>query len=279
MSKMFDGKVVLITGAARSQGRSHAVRFAEEGADVIALDICSQIDTVNYPMAAPSDLERTAQLVETAGGRVVAEQVDVRDVSALMSAVQRGTAELGALDFVLANAGIMPGVGDIGAGLPAFDDAIDVLLKGVYYTVEAALPSLLEKDNGGAIVITGSAVAQKAVLSPSFRTLNSGAAGYTAAKAGLVGLMHHYARALAERNIRVNTVHPTGVATPMVTDPVVEAYWATYPEIGAAVAGALPGVGLIESADVTNAVVYLCSESGRYVTGVALPVDAGFLLQ
>lgn len=279
MSKRFEGRVALITGAARGQGRSHAVRFAEEGADIIAVDICRQIDTVQYPMARPEDLEETVRLVESAGGRAVSGQVDVRDAAALQSVVERGVEQLGRLDFVMANAGILPGIGDARPEVDAFDDAVDVMLKGVYYTVDAALPSLLRDGNGGAIVITSSAIALRSILSPSFRTMNHGAAGYTAAKSGLIGLTHYYARTLAEKNIRVNAVLPTGVATPMVTDGVVEHYWNSYPEVGAAVGNALPGVDSIESADVTEAMVYLCGDSGRYVTGIALPVDAGFLVQ
>jgi SDR family mycofactocin-dependent oxidoreductase len=279
VKKRFEGHVALITGAARGQGRSHAVRFAEEGADIIAVDICRQIDTVMYPMARPHDLKETARLIEATGRRVVADQVDVRDISALSSAIERAVGQLGRLDFVMANAGILPGIGDNDPTVAAFDDAVDVLLKGVYFTIEAALPSLLKHGAGGAVVITSSAIAERSVLSPSFRTMNHGAAGYTAAKSGLIGLMHYYARTLAEKNIRVNAVLPTGVATPMVTDGAVERYWNSYPEVGAAVGNALPGVGMIESSDVTEAMLYLCGASGRYVTGISLPVDAGFLVE
>jgi SDR family mycofactocin-dependent oxidoreductase len=274
----FEGKVVLVTGAARGQGRSHAVRFAQEGAAVIAVDICRQIHSVNYPMATPADLAETGQLVEAAGGTVVTAEADVRDLDGLRAVVDDAVAHLGSLDIVLANAGILPGVGGDEPPMAAFDDAVDVMLRGVYYTIEAALPALLAHGRGGAVVITSSAIAQKSVLSPSRRTMNHGVAGYTAAKAGLIGLMHYYARSLAEANIRVNSVHPTGVATPMVTDGAVERYWNQYPEVGAAVSNLLPGVDVIESRDVTEAMVYLCGDSGRYVTGIALPVDAGFLV-
>ncbi|MBU8813997.1 mycofactocin-coupled SDR family oxidoreductase [Mycolicibacterium goodii] len=277
--KRFEGKVALITGAARGQGRSHALRFAEEGAHIVAIDICSQIDTVNYAMSRPADLDETVRLIENIGGRIVAEKVDVRDGAALRSAVDRGVAQLGRLDYVMANAGILPGIGEDDPKVAAFDDAVDVMLKGVYHTVEASIPALTHHGAGGAVVITSSAIADRSVLSPSFRTMNHGVAGYTAAKSGLIGLMHYYAKTLAEKNIRVNAVLPTGVATPMVTDGAVERYWNAFPEVGAAVGNALPGVDMIESSDVTEAMVYLCSESGRYVTGISLPVDAGFLVQ
>ncbi len=279
MTKRFEGKVALITGAARGQGRSHAVRFAEEGADVIAFDICDQIDTVSYPMAQSQDLDETARLVKEAGRRVVADQIDVRDLNAMQRFVERGVDQLGRLDFVMVNAGILPGVGDTSPTIAAYDDAIDVMLKGAYYTIEASVPSLLKHSTGGVIVVTSSAIAQRAVLSPSFRTMNHGVAGYTSAKSGLIGLMHYYARALAEKNIRVNSVHPTGVATPMVSDGAVERYFSRFPEVAANARNLLPGADLLEPSDVTEAILFLCGEGARYVTGVALPVDAGFLLQ
>src|ERR1700761_7242771 len=143
MAMQFDGKVAFITGAARGQGRSHAVRFAEEGADIIAFDLCAQIDSVAYPMATPEDLDETVNLVEKTGRRIVAERGDVRDFDRLKAVVAAGVAELGRIDFVLANAGIFPAAGAQRLDMAAFVDAVDVMLKGVYYTIEAALPELL----------------------------------------------------------------------------------------------------------------------------------------
>ncbi|PQP43943.1 SDR family NAD(P)-dependent oxidoreductase, partial [Mycolicibacterium austroafricanum] len=156
-SQVLQDKVVFVTGAARGQGRAHAVRFAEEGADVIAFDLCAQIDSVAYPMATPEDLDETVRLVEKTGRRIVAERGDVRDRDRLAEVVARGVAEFGRLDFVLANAGILPAAGPQGLDITAFTDAIAVMLNGVYFTIEAALPALLRNPDGGAIVITSSA--------------------------------------------------------------------------------------------------------------------------
>jgi SDR family mycofactocin-dependent oxidoreductase len=273
MTAQFEGKVAFITGAARGQGRSHAVRFAEEGADIIAFDLCEQMDSVPYPMSSPEDLDETVNLVEKTGRRIVAEQGDVRDFKRLQAAVDRGVAELGRIDYVLANAGILPVAAKDIDNMPRYVDAIDVLLNGVYYTIEAALPALLERGEGGAIVITSSTAGLNS-LCPRFSVKNHGLAGYQAAKHGVVGLMRYYASALAEKNIRVNTVHPTGVATPMLLNDHVEQYMGEHPEALPALQNLL-AVELVEAADISEAMVYLCGQSGRYITGITLPVDAG----
>ena len=273
MGLQFGGKVAFITGAARGQGRSHAVRFAEEGADIIAFDICAQMPTVPYPMSTPEDLDETVNLVQKTGRRIVAEQGDVRDFERLKAAVANGVAELGRVDFVLANAGILPGTDEDINDVAHYVDAVDVLLNGVYYTIEAALPHLIEHGDGGAIVITSSTAGLNA-LCPRFSVMNHGLAGYQAAKHGVVGLMRYYASALAEKNIRVNAVHPTGVATPMLLNDYVEQYFGAHPEALPALQNLLP-VQMIDAADVSEAMVYLCAQSGRYITGISLPVDAG----
>lgn len=277
MTLRFEGKVAFITGAARGQGRAHAVRFAEEGADIIAVDLCRQLDSVAYAMSTPDDLDETVNLVEKTGRRIVAGQVDVRDLDQLTAVVQNAVEELGRVDYVLANAGIGPVFGDQSRQLSAYLDAIDVMLNGAYFTIEAVLPALLEHGDGGAVVITSSAAGLKSV-GRGFTTKSHGGAGYTAAKHGVVGLMRYYATTLAERGIRVNSVHPTGVATPMIQNPQVEQYIAKHPEFGAALENLLP-VPMVECLDVTEAVMYLCSESGRYITGVTLPVDAGLTVK
>jgi SDR family mycofactocin-dependent oxidoreductase len=277
MAGQFEGKVAVITGAARGQGRSHAVRFAEEGADIIAFDLCDQMASVGYPMSTPEDLDETVNLVEKTGRRIVAEQGDVRDFERLKTAVANGVAELGRVDFVLANAGIAPIVGEQAQDTSAFVDAVDVMLKGVYYTIEAALPALLEHGDGGAIVITSS-VAGLSGMHVKFSQRSHGGAGYIAAKHGVVGLMRTYANALAEKNIRVNTVHPTGLNSPMIVNEQVDLLLQEQPEYAAAFENLMP-VPLIETSDISEAMIYLCGHSGRYITGITLPVDAGFTVK
>ena len=278
MGNGLDGKVAFITGAARGQGRSHAVRFAEEGADIIAVDLCGQIDSVIYPMATPGDLEETVNLVEKTGRRIVAEQADVRDFDRLKAVVANGVAEFGRLDFVLANAGIMPTLGEPSHEISAYLDAVNVMLNGVHFTVEAALPALLDNAEGGAIVITSSSAGLKAG-GVRLSTMSHGTAGYAAAKHGVVGLMRYYANALAEKNIRVNTVHPTGVATPMVVNEQFMQYAVEHPEFGDTMQNLLPNVPVIEPSDITEAMVYLCGTSGRYITGITHTVDAGLVVK
>lgn len=276
MAGQFDSKVAFITGAARGQGRSHAVRFAQEGADIIAIDLCRQIDSVPYAMPTRDDLDKTAHLVEKTGHRIVAEQADVRDVERLKSVVDNGVAELGRLDFVLANAGIAPVSRKSSQDMSAYLDAVDVLLNGVYFTIEAALPALLEHGDGGAIVITSSGAAFKS-FAPTFRTQSHGVAGYTAAKHGVIGLMHYYARTLAEKNIRVNSVHPGAVATPMIQNKQMQQFMAEFPEVGDYLHNRLP-IAAADPVDISETMIYLCGNAGRHVTGAAVPVDAGMYL-
>ncbi|WP_071288194.1 mycofactocin-coupled SDR family oxidoreductase [Mycolicibacterium llatzerense] len=273
MAGQFEGKVAFITGAARGQGRSHAVRFAEEGADIIAVDLCDQIASVGYPMSTREDLDETVNLVEKTGRRIVAEEGDVRDFDRLKAVVAQGVAELGRIDFVLANAGILPAFGDQRYEMAAFDDSVAVLLNGVYYTIEAALPYLLSQGEGGAIVITSSTAGLNS-LCPTLSSQSRGMAGYHAGKHGVVGLMRYYATSLAANNIRVNTVHPTGVATPMILNEGFAELVAENPQDVTGLQAPLP-VELIDASDVSEAMVYLCGRSGRYITGITLPVDGG----
>ena len=263
-----EGKVAFITGAARGQGRSHAIRLAQEGADIIAIDLCEQIVTVPYPMSTLEDLAETAKQVEALDRRIYTAQADVRDEAGLKAAFAAGTAELGPVDIVLANAGIAPM--SLHEGHDAWQDVINVNLTGVFNTVETAIPSMIERGQGGAIVLTSSTAGINGIGGPT-----RGGLGYTAAKHGVVGLMRSYANNLAQYSIRVNSVHPTGVNTPMVVNDAMQEFLAQDPSLSNALANALP-VPMVEPIDISNAIAWLVSDDARYVTGVTLPVDAGF---
>ena len=267
------GKVALITGAARGQGRSHAVRLAQDGADVIAVDICRQLDSVAYALASPEDLRETMCQVEALDRRIVAAEADVRDLDAMCAVVADGVGQLGGVDIVLANAGIGMTREDIEPHA-AFREVIDVNLTGVWNTVHAAVPKMIEQGRGGSIVVTGS------VMGLTGRGGGRGKAGgeaYIAAKHGLVGLTRAWANWLAQYNIRVNSVHPTGVDTPMVMNDALRQSLASQPS--SADLSNLLDVRIMEPIDISNAIAWLVSDQARYVTGVALPVDAGFTVK
>ncbi|GAA3054798.1 Rv2750 family mycofactocin-dependent SDR oxidoreductase [Pseudonocardia yunnanensis] len=267
MAGRLEGKVALISGAARGQGRSHAVRLAQEGADIIAFDLCRQLDTVAYPLATPEDLAETVKLVEECDCRIVACEADVRDAAAVRALVEEGVREFGRLDVVCANAGIGGVVENTWTMTEdEWEEMIAVDLTGVWKTVKAAVPAMIQADNGGSIVITSSAAGLKGM---------PGAAHYVSAKHGLVGLMRTLANELAPYFIRVNTVHPTGVNTPMIVNDFM-AQMLSSADGSFNLQNALP-VEMVEPVDVSNAIVWLASEEARYVTGVSLPVDAGFL--
>jgi SDR family mycofactocin-dependent oxidoreductase len=266
-----EGKVAFITGAARGQGRSHAVRLAEEGADIIAVDICADLASTPYPLATEADLEETVQLVKALDRRIVARKADVRDPAALQSVVDDGVSELGGLDIVIANAGISPLNPDPTDAVRDWQDVIDVNLTGVFNTVQAALPALLAGGRGGSIVLTSSTAGLKGSLTMG----TIGGYGYTAAKHALVGLMRAFAYDLAEHSIRVNVIHPTGVNTPMVNNDAVGGLLASNPKAGTALVNLLP-IPVIEPIDVSHAIAWLVSDQARYVTGTSLPIDAGF---
>ncbi|MGO9927781.1 MAG: mycofactocin-coupled SDR family oxidoreductase [Mycobacterium sp.] len=264
------GKVAFITGAARGQGRAHAVRLAADGARVIAVDLCDQIASVPYPLATPEDLAATVKLVEDTGACIVAKQGDVRDRASLSSALQAGLDEFGRLDIVVANAGIAP----MQSGDDGWRDVIDVNLTGVYNTIKVALPTMVKQGTGGSIVLISSAAGRAGGASP-----DAGSVGYAAAKHGVVGLMRVYANLLARQSIRVNSIHPSGVDTPMINNEFTRQWLADLvaqsdspPDMG----NAMP-VEVLQADDIANAVAWLASDQARYITGVTLPVDAGFL--
>jgi SDR family mycofactocin-dependent oxidoreductase len=268
MAGKLEGKVAFITGAARGQGRSHAIRLAAEGASIIAVDICAQIGTVPYPMATAEDLAETVKEVEALDRRIVARQADVRDEAGLRAAFDAGVAELGPVDIVLANAGIAPM--SLHETHDAWQDVIDVNLTGVFNTVEIAIPSMIQRGQGGAIVLISSTAGNNGIGGPT-----RGGRGYTASKHGVVGLMRSYANSLAPHRIRVTSVHPTGVRTPMAVNEAMQEFVAADPSMSDAFANALP-VDMVESIDISNAIAWLVSDDARYVTGIILPVDAGF---
>jgi SDR family mycofactocin-dependent oxidoreductase len=260
-----DGKVAFITGAARGQGRSHALTLAGEGADIIAIDACTDTKTALYAMATEDDLAQTVKMVEGLDRRIVAVKADVRDPEALKAAVDAGVAELGRLDIVSANAGICTLQEWDKVTPEIWQETIDINLTGVWNTCVAAIPHLITAG-GGSIIITSSTAGRKGL--PFF-------APYVAAKTGIVGVMKSLANELGQQNIRVNTVHPTGVNTDMLGGlGGMAAIIEHHPSVGSLYENTLP-VETIDAADISNAVLWLASEDSRYVTGVELSVDAG----
>ena len=268
------GKVALITGAARGQGRSHALRLADEGADIIALDVCAQIDTVPYPMSDSDDLVTTVDLVKSRGRRVVAAEVDVRDLAGLQRTVREGVSELGRLDVVVANAGTLNDTAPLWElSEEQFQDQIDVNLTGVWKTIKATVPTLLKQNEGGAIIL---------ISSISGLTVELNVGHYAASKHGVNGLMRTLSGELAPYGIRVNSINPTNVNTLMINNPRYNRLFAGGRD-GATQEQALPAltamhaleVPFLDPVDVSNAVVYLASEDGRYITGTTQVLDAG----
>ncbi len=275
-----EGKVAFITGAARGQGRSHAIRLAREGADIIALDLCDDVGNVPryYPGATEEDLAETVAEVEKLDRRIVATKADVRDFAATKEALERGLAEFGHVDVVSANAGIFE-FGDKTHEVAEqdWDDVQDVNLKGVWLTCKAVIPHLIEQGTGGSIILTSSTAGIKGTPN---------VAAYTASKHGVVGLMRTLALELAPYAVRVNTVHPTGVATNMILNE--STYRLFLPDVEhPTMEQAAPvftttnalEVPWVEPIDISNAVLFLASDEARYVTGTELKVDAGFTLK
>jgi SDR family mycofactocin-dependent oxidoreductase len=259
------GKVALITGAARGQGRSHALRLAREGADIIGVDLCGDLEAIPYPLATPADLDETVRLVTGTGARMVTAVVDVRDAEALSAAVGDGVDHLGRLDIVVANAGVCTIQRWDELTAAVWDTVIGINLTGTWNTCVAAIPHLIG-SGGGSVVLISSVAGLKGqpFLAP-----------YVASKHGMVGVMRTLANELAAQGIRVNSVHPTGVDTPMLVglSGLTERIAAS-PDTGSIFLNSLP-VDVIAPSDVSDAVLYLSSEESRYVTGLTLTVDAG----
>jgi SDR family mycofactocin-dependent oxidoreductase len=267
------GKVAFITGAARGQGRSHAVRLGEEGADIIAFDLCEQVGTAEYPGATQADLEQTVKDIEALGRQIVAIQGDVRDRAALFDAVNTGVEQLGRLDVVVANAGITSSSPARTMSEAVWRDMIDINLTGVWNTCQAALPHLLDGGHGGSIIITSSTAGIRS---------SANIAHYSAAKHGLRGIVLSLAHELAPNFIRVNSVHPTSTATDMLHNdamfrlfrpdlehPTLEDATPAFASLN------LLPIPWVEAIDISNAVLFLASDESRYVTAAELPVDAG----
>ena len=266
------GKVAFITGAARGQGRSHAIRLAQEGADIIAVDVCEDVDTVPYHGATQEDLAETVKAVEALDRRIVASKADVRDYASLKSALDDGVAQLGRLDIVSANAGIFSTAPTAELTEEEWGQMIDINLSGVWRTCKAAIPHLIA-NNGGSIIITSSGAGLKGF--PNF-------AHYVSAKHGVVGLMRTLALELAPHSIRVNSLHPTNVNTDMIQNEAMYKLFVPGSENPtkeefAAVSQSMQALPIpwVEPVDISNALLFLASDEGRYITGVTFPVDAG----
>jgi SDR family mycofactocin-dependent oxidoreductase len=277
MTGRVEGKVAFITGAARGQGHSHAITLAREGADIIAVDIAAQIASVPYPMATPQDLAQTVKEVEATGRRIVATVADVRDYDALKQALDDGVAQLGRLDIVSANAGIVSYDQAADLAEQTWRDVIDVDLTGAWHAAKVAIPHLRAGGRGGSIILTSSDLGLKAAANQ---------AHYVAASHGVIGLMRTLALELAADFIRVNALAPTAVDTPMVMNSAT--YRLLRPDLEnptaddmagpAAALNALP-IPWVEPADISNALVFLASDEARYITGITLPVDAGIVIK
>jgi (+)-trans-carveol dehydrogenase len=268
-----EGKVAFITGGARGEGRSHAVGLAEEGCDIITIDVCRDISSAAYEGPTATELHETIQLVEKTGRRIVAAEADIRDLAALQRIVDDGVAELGRLDIVVANAGISSFAPSLEMSEEMWDEMIDINLSGQWKTVKASVPHIIAGGRGGSVVLISSVAAFLA---------RENTAHYAAAKTGLIGLMRALAKELAPHSIRVNTVHPGVVATPMFLNdatyrlfrPDLENPTRQDFEPAGLALNALP-ISMIEPIDVTNAVLYLASDDGRYVTGSTHLITAG----
>ncbi len=272
---LLDGKVAFVTGAARGQGRSHAVRLAQEGADIIAIDACATLEWLSYPLATEADLAQTVKDVEALDRRIIAAKADIRDLAGVQDVLDEGVAALGGrLDIVAANAAVISWPQDLWAiDVAEFRELIDVTLTGTFITLKAAVPHMIAAGNGGSIVLTSSGAAIAA---------GKGLGDYKAAKNGVLALKDTLAYELAEHFIRVNAICPTAVDTPMIQNDAL--HRAFRPDLanpgrddvkgGFAEMNLLP-IPWVDPVDISNAIVWLCSDAARYVTGITLPVDAG----
>jgi len=278
MSGRLQGKVAFISGAARGQGRAHAVRMAEEGADIIAFDAAGPVPSQGAPAASVADLDETVRQVEKLDRRIVAQRADASDLDAVTAVLDQGLTEFGRIDIVVANAGVQGNPAPIAqTSAEEWQGVLATNLTGVFNTVRAAVPHLIDGGRGGSISLVSSSIALRA---------QPGLGPYGSAKTGVIGLMRALALELGEHSIRVNSIHPTTVNTPMLINdinfrlfrpdlenPQLEDVVPVYRTLNV-----LP-VPWVEAEDIANAVIFLASDEGRYITGVALPVDAGYALK
>jgi (+)-trans-carveol dehydrogenase len=278
MSGRLQGKVAFISGAARGQGRAHAVRMAEEGADIIAFDAAGPVPSQGAPAASVADLDETVRQVEKLDRRIVAHRADASDLDAVTAVLDQGLTEFGRVDIVVANAGVQGNPAPIAqTSAEEWQGVLATNLTGVFNTVRAGVPHLIEGGRGGSISLVSSSIALRA---------QPGLGPYGSAKTGVIGLMRALALELGEHSIRVNSIHPTTVNTPMLINdinfrlfrpdlenPQLEDVVPVYRTLNV-----LP-VPWVEAEDIANAVIFLASDEGRYITGVALPVDAGYALK
>ena len=268
---LLDGRVVFITGAARGQGRSHAVMCAEEGANIVGVDICEDLDVVPYKLGTFEDLEETARLVEKTGQEMVFQKADVRDKAALQAAFDAGVHQFGHVDTVIANAGVVLTNPDEADADKSLRIGIDIMLIGVWNAFQVAIPHMKERGEGGNLIATSSMAALLNVTDG-----RGGSDAYNMSKLAVTGLVQSYANLLASDRIRVNAVAPTNCATPMVLEnPALFKVIEQTPNLVNAMQTALPDLPMIEPRDVTNAILFLISDKGRSFTGSVLKVDAG----
>jgi len=280
VSSNFNGKVAFVSGVARAQGRSHAVRLAEQGADIVGIDIARPVDTTPYPGATPEDLDETARLIEKTGRRAVLRQADVRDLSAVSATVDEGVAELGRLDIACINAAVFSMGALVDLDQQTWNDVIDINLTGAWHTAKAVVPHIRAGGRGGSIVFTASAVGVQPMAYCGH---------YSASKAGVVALAQALAQELGPENIRVNAVAPGVVDTYMVdNDMVRQAFMpdvdhptredALKPDSAFVRVNALPNPWVLPT-DISEAVTFLCSDAARFITGIVLPVENGYLVK